>query len=140
MPVAIRLADWNTDRDAIRSIRQAVFVQEQQVPADLEWDDQEETSQHFLVYRKTIPVATGRLTQGGKIGRMAVQKSSRGLGIGAQLLQAICEQAQKQNFQRVHLHAQQHAQGFYLQAGFEVEGNVFNEAGIPHIKMVRSLI
>ncbi|WHI47454.1 GNAT family N-acetyltransferase [Microbulbifer sp. JMSA004] len=140
MPIAIRLADWNIDRDAIRSIREAVFVQEQQVPADLEWDDQEETSQHFLVFRETIPVATGRLTQGGKIGRMAVQKSSRGSGIGAQLLQAICEQAKVQNFQQVHLHAQQHAEGFYLQAGFEVEGDMFYEAGIPHIKMVRSLI
>ncbi|WP_444930878.1 GNAT family N-acetyltransferase [Microbulbifer sp. SSSA002] len=140
MSIAIRPADWNTDRKAIRSIREAVFVQEQQVPADLEWDDQEETSQHFLAYSEALPVATGRLTKEGKIGRMAVQKSSRGLGVGAKLLHAICEHARQQNHQHLYLHAQQQAQGFYLRAGFEVEGEVFYEAGIPHVKMVRTLI
>ncbi|MCO1334321.1 GNAT family N-acetyltransferase [Microbulbifer sp. OS29] len=135
----VRHASWNSDRHRIRTIREAVFIQEQQVPADLEWDEQEETAEHFLVFSDNIAVGTGRLTPDGKIGRMAIKKSSRGLGLGAELLKVICHHALQNGYQRVYLHAQQHAEGFYVRSGFIVEGTIFYEAGIPHIKMVKEL-
>ncbi|MFA0812106.1 GNAT family N-acetyltransferase [Microbulbifer epialgicus] len=139
MAIFVRPADWQTERDSIRAIRQAVFVEEQKVPADLEWDNQEESSQHFLVFQGGAAVGTGRLTQAGKIGRMAIDKKVRGQGLGAELLKAIFEYAQQQGYRQIFLHAQQQAQGFYSKAGFSAEGKVFFEAGIPHIKMVQNL-
>ncbi|WHI49355.1 GNAT family N-acetyltransferase [Microbulbifer sp. MLAF003] len=137
MDTLIRPAEWNSERERIRAIREAVFVREQNVPMELEWDDQEESAQHFLVFRTGIPVGTGRLTTDGKIGRMAISKAARGLGLGAQLLIAICNHAKQHGYRKVYLHAQQHAKGFYAKAGFTTEGPVFYEAGIPHIKMLQ---
>ncbi|MFC6631705.1 GNAT family N-acetyltransferase [Microbulbifer taiwanensis] len=137
METLIRAADWNGDREQIRAVREAVFILEQNVDPAIEWDDQEETAQHFLALQGGEPVATGRITRTGKIGRMAVVKSQRGSGLGFRLLEFICEHARQNAHQSVYLHAQCHAEGFYRKAGFTAEGEEFTEAGIPHIKMVR---
>lgn len=139
MTILVRPADWHCERSSIRTIREKVFVQEQKVPTELEWDDQEESAQHFLVFLDEKVVGTGRLTKEGKVGRMAISKTVRGQGLGAQLLRAICDYAQQSGYHRIYLHAQQHAEGFYTKAGFCKEGSVFYEAGIPHIKMAREL-
>ncbi|WP_299943485.1 GNAT family N-acetyltransferase [uncultured Microbulbifer sp.] len=139
MAAVIRTANWHSERSAIRSIRDAVFVREQKVPADLEWDTLEESARHFLVFKDGEAIGTGRLTADGKIGRLALIKSARGLGYGAKLLETICEHAQTLGHQRVYLHAQQQAQGFYSRVGFVVKGDIFSEANIPHIRMVRDL-
>ncbi|QFT54739.1 GNAT family N-acetyltransferase [Microbulbifer sp. THAF38] len=139
MAVLVRPADWQKEQESIRAIREAVFVQEQKVPADLEWDNLEESSQHFLVFNEGVAVGTGRLGKNGKIGRMAIKQSARGLGLGAQLLNCICDYAKQRGLFNIYLHAQQHAQGFYTRGGFIAEGEIFYEAGIPHIKMVRQL-
>lgn len=134
----VRLADWNTDLALIRRVRQAVFVEEQKVDPALEWDEYETSAQHFLVLCEGVPLATGRITRGGKIGRMAVMRSARGTGLGHRLLQAICDYAKMQGLQKVYLNAQNHAVPFYQKSGFVSQGGEFMEAGIPHIKMVRS--
>ncbi|MDP5208944.1 MULTISPECIES: GNAT family N-acetyltransferase [unclassified Microbulbifer] len=139
MAIVVRTANWHSERSTIRTIRETVFVREQKVPADLEWDTLEESAQHFLVFEDGVAIGTGRLTAGGKIGRLAIKKSARGLGYGAQLLETICEHARHLGHQRVYLHAQQQAQGFYSRSGFVVEGDIFSEANIPHIRMVRDL-
>lgn len=139
LEITLRPADWERDRPLIRQVREAVFILEQQVDPALEWDEHETSAQHFLALRGKEPLATGRITADGKIGRMAVMQDARGLGLGARLLQAICEYAQTQGMHRVYLHAQTHALPFYRKAGFEVQGEEFMEAGIPHRKMVRSL-
>lgn len=137
METLIRAADWNRDRELIRRVREAVFVREQKVDPAIEWDDQEETAQHFLVMNGDEPLGTGRITVGGKIGRMAITKSARGTGLGFRLLEFICDYARKRGFDSVYLHAQTHAEGFYRRAGFVPEGEEFVEADISHIRMVR---
>ncbi|WP_105104156.1 GNAT family N-acetyltransferase [Microbulbifer pacificus] len=135
MSLFVRLADWQTDRDTIRGIRQKVFVEEQQVPEELEWDDLEESAQHFLVYLSNKAVGTGRLTGGGKIGRMAILKEARGHGAGLELLKRICKFARVSGQKNVYLNAQVHAVPFYEKAGFAVTGEEFMEADIPHVRM-----
>ncbi|SHE63240.1 hypothetical protein SAMN04487965_0309 [Microbulbifer donghaiensis] len=137
MATIIRPADWATERASIRAVREEVFIREQKVDPDIEWDDQEETAQHFLVLEDGVAVGTGRITAAGKIGRMAILKSVRGSGLGFRLLEAICEYAREAGVNRVYLHAQRHAEGFYSKAGFVADGPEFVEANIPHIKMVR---
>ncbi|WP_428821222.1 GNAT family N-acetyltransferase [Microbulbifer sp. MCCC 1A16149] len=135
MSLFVRLADWQTDREAIRGIRQKVFVEEQNVPEDLEWDEHEESAQHFLVYHHNKAIGTGRLTGGGKIGRMAILKDARGLGAGLELLKRICKFARVSGQKNVYLNAQVQAIPFYEKAGFAVTGEEFMEADIPHVRM-----
>jgi predicted GNAT family N-acyltransferase len=133
----IRTADWQSDRELIRAVRDAVFIQEQKVDPAIEWDDQEDSAQHFLVFGNGSAVGTGRLLRSGKIGRMAILQALRGNGLGRRLLDKICEHARALGFSSVYLHAQRHAEGFYRKSGFVPVGEEFLEAGIPHIKMVR---
>ena len=139
MDCEIRTANWESDREQIRSVRDAVFIREQNVDPQIEWDDQETSAQHFLVLCDGAAVGTGRITTAGKIGRMAILRSARGSGFGLRLLKSICAFAREKQFHSVYLHAQCHAEGFYRRAGFEPEGEIFHEAGIPHIRMARSL-
>lgn len=139
MGLFVRLADWQTDRAAIRDIRNRVFVEEQKVPLELEWDEHEESAQHFLVYSHNKAIGTGRLTGGGKIGRMAILKEARGLGAGLELLLRICKFARVSGQKNVYLNAQTRAVPFYEKAGFTPVGDEFMEADIPHIRMEASL-
>lgn len=133
-----------------QDLRQVVFVQEQQVPADLEWDEYDATAWHFLVIDDTSaePVATGRMrpkdttlgTAGPvKIERMAVHKAARGQGVGRRLLEAMLAAAKEQGYGEALLAAQRHAQGFYESLGFTAEGEMFLEAGIDHVWMRKRL-
>lgn len=133
----IRPADWASDKEQIRAVRDLVFIQEQKVDPAIEWDDQETSAQHFLVLGDGSAVGTGRLLRSGKIGRMAILQNQRGNGLGRRLLEVICDFAREQSFSSVYLHAQRHAEEFYRKSGFVPVGDEFLEAGIPHIKMVR---
>lgn len=132
----MRVADWHAEGDLIRSIRQRVFVEEQNVPPELEWDEFDASSVHFLAFdAKRDAVGTGRLQPDGKITRMAVLPAARGAGIGAALLEALLFAAIHQGKAVPWLHAQAEAVGFYEAFGFTVVGNPFMEAGIEHRKM-----
>ena len=137
--LAVRAAVWPRDEKLIHSIRKTVFVQEQGVPAELEWDGKDRECTHVLAEivfgSKRDAVGTGRLMPDGKIGRMAVLSKYRGKGIGGEILTALVEAAKARDLQEVYLHAQSHAMAFYKQFGFVVEGDEFQEAGIPHLKM-----
>lgn len=135
----LRLADWNRDRDTLRALREQVFIIEQQVPRDIEWDGHDEDAVHVLGSLGGVPIACGRLLPEGKIGRMAVLAQHRGHGYGAAVLQALVDAASEQGLSEVYLHAQQHAADFYRRAGFAPEGEPFTEAGIDHIAMRRRL-
>ncbi|MEW5249825.1 GNAT family N-acetyltransferase [Microbulbifer sp. 2201CG32-9] len=140
MSAKVNPADWHKDQSKIRALRDQVFVREQKVPAHIEWDDQEATAQHFLLHCDGSVVGTGRITTTGKIGRMAILREKRGLGLGRQLLESICHHAQTRGLDQVYLHAQCHAEAFYRKCGFEPVGEQFFEAGIAHIKMVRRFV
>ena len=136
----VRPADWSADAATLRAIRTAVFVEEQGVAPELEWDDEDERAWHVLAIAPDgTMVGTGRLLRDGRIGRMAVLKPWRGKGAGDALLTQLLKMAEAAGFRDLVLHAQTHAMGFYARFGFEPEGETFLEAGIPHCTMHRRL-
>lgn len=135
----VRTADWAEERETLRALRQRVFIEEQGVPRDIEWDGRDAECHHVLALLGGEPVGCGRLMPDGRIGRMAVLAEHRGAGIGAALLEGIVDIARRAGLERLYLHAQQHAAPFYRGAGFEPRGATFEEAGIPHITMHREL-
>jgi YbgC/YbaW family acyl-CoA thioester hydrolase len=140
----VRLGPWGELRDAARRIRTQVFVEEQRVPLDMEWDEADDTALHAVaINRIGQPVATGRLLPGdkgtAKIGRVAVHKVLRGSGVGRRVMEALMQASARRGDRRIALHAQRSAESFYLGLGFTPHGGEFEEAGIPHIGMVRDL-
>lgn len=130
----IEPATWPTDREDIEPVRLEVFVAEQKVPEEEEFDADEPTSQHFLARESESGeiIGTARLTRDGRIGRMAVKQAWRGRGVGAALLRSCLEAAKLRGMTEVRAASQTYAQEFYAKLGFEPEGAVFDEVGIPH--------
>ena len=135
----IEAVDWQDRRDDLRAIRKSVFIEEQHVPKELEWDGLDPSCTHVLATVGATPVATARLTPQGQIGRMAVLREFRGRGIGSELLTAMIEQARRAGHTEVLLHAQTSVIGFYNRHGFVAEGETFMDAGIEHRTMRLSL-
>jgi predicted GNAT family N-acyltransferase len=139
-PVRVLILDWERARERARPVRYAVFVLEQGVPAELEWDDWDELSDHALVIGSDGETwGTARLLPDGHLGRMGVDKSHRREGVGRLLVSALLQRARERGMARLVLHAQTHARGFYEKMGFEKYGDEFEEAGIPHVAMRLSL-
>ena len=136
----VRLADWERERDAMRAIRTSVFIQEQQVPQDIEWDDQDALCVHALaIDAEGTLIGTGRLSPDGKVGRMAVLPEWRGRGVGAAILDFLVASARERGIKECYMNAQVHALDFYRQHGFEAYDEEFLEAGIPHRHMKKAL-
>jgi YbgC/YbaW family acyl-CoA thioester hydrolase len=145
----LALGDWQTLGQDASQIRTEVFVEEQGVPLQMEWDEQDATAVHAVVYNQlNMPLATGRLlvagaehgTQVGQIGRMAAKRVLRGTHLGRSVLDALVQQAKARGDRQVILHAQRSAAAFYAKAGFAEHGEPFNEVGIPHIPMAKLLV
>jgi predicted GNAT family N-acyltransferase len=137
----IRHVAWAASWDDLHAIRRKVFIEEQQVPEELEWDGEDEASTHVLaVAADGMPIGTARLLRDGHIGRMAVLKEWRRRGVGSALMSHLLGVARASGHAVVRLHAQAHAAGFYAKHGFSVEGGEFIEAGIPHVVMTRTLV
>ncbi|MBS0431797.1 MAG: GNAT family N-acetyltransferase [Proteobacteria bacterium] len=135
----IETADWcsERDRDALCAVREQVFVREQNVPPEMETDEDDPRSLHVVARaRDGATIGTGRLSPGGQIGRIAVLSGRRGAGVGSALLRVLLEQARARKLPAVHLHAQAEAAGFYEKYGFAASGEDFMEAGIPHRPML----
>ncbi len=140
----VRTGNWDELGTAARALREEVFVAEQKIPADLEWDAADAGAIHAVAFNHfDLPLATGRLIlqhEGpARIGRMATSRSVRSSGVGRQVLDALIAAARSRGARELMLHAQTSAQNFYLRAGFLPHGEVFEEAGIPHIEMRRAL-
>jgi predicted GNAT family N-acyltransferase len=136
----VRCADWDRDREDLRRVREAVFVREQKVPLELEWDGLDEACVHVLALdRGGLPIGTGRLLPDGHIGRMAVLPSWRRHGVGAALLNELVRLATERGLVQVMLNAQVQAIGFYARYGFAADGEEFLDAGISHRRMCRVL-
>jgi len=124
----------------VQRVRRAVFIDEQGVSEADEWDAADPHCLHVLILTaKRDAVGTGRLEATGKIGRLAVLAEFRGRGLGGGLLEWLVTQARRQGMKTVYLHAQVRALQFYLQHGFEPQGPIFDEVGIPHQRMSRQL-
>ena len=137
--VSIRIGNWDDLRALAEPLRHAVFVVEQKVPAELELDEMDDVCEHAIASVGDETVGTARLLPDGHIGRMAVSAAWRGQGVGSALLHALLEQARRRGHARAVLHAQVHARDFYARHGFVQTGGEFDDAGIPHVTMERSL-
>ncbi len=140
----LRLGGWAELGEGARAVRTAVFIEEQGVPVELEWDDEDAGALHALVLEASgQALATARLLparQGrARLGRMAVRPVWRGAGWGRRMLQALCEAARARGDRVIELSAQCHALGFYAREGFVAEGPVYLDAGIEHRSMRLSL-
>lgn len=136
----IRVASWGEEEAKLRAVRLAVFVVEQNIPEELEWDESDPVSTHALAEdRAGVPIGCGRLLPNGYIGRVAVLSDWRGQGVGAAILMRLIDLARERGDKRVLLNAQTQAMPFYARLGFAPTGNAFVEAGIPHQTMMRTL-
>ncbi|MFD4541475.1 GNAT family N-acetyltransferase [Streptomyces bauhiniae] len=152
-PYTVRVAADPADREACFAVRKEVFVGEQGVPQDIEYDAYDATALHVLaIGADGIPLGTGRLLHGeaavgktggdasvGSLGRLAVTRRARGLGVGAALVRAIEDAARGLGLAAVDLHAQTQALGFYERLGYTAYGPEFQDAGIAHRAMRRPL-
>ena len=131
---------WQEAQHELKRIREAVFIVEQNVPVELEWDGLDPNARHVLAQsRGGVAMGTARLLPDGQIGRMAVLKEWRGLGVGSALLEALLQIARNRGFSQVFLNSQTRAVSFYSRRGFKVVSGEFMDAGIPHVKMVLHL-
>ncbi|MFF3980438.1 GNAT family N-acetyltransferase [Streptomyces sp. NPDC001828] len=147
----VRVAEGEADREACFAVRRQVFVVEQRVPEEIEYDAYDAGALHVLAVGAEGPLGTGRLLYGpealartggediGSLGRLAVTPAARGLGVGAALVRAIEDAARARGLSAVDLHAQTHALGFYERLGYAAYGPEFPDAGIAHRAMRRAL-
>ena len=148
MQFTVRRVDWQIDGAGVRSLRTNVFVKEQGVPEDLEWDHLDEGASHAVAYDEAWPrdatvIGTGRLIVDSpttaRIGRMAVETAIRRSGIGSAILSFLEEEAQALGIHRITLHAQDYVKDFYRHHGYREHGETFMEAGILHVEMQKAL-
>ncbi|MBQ1494431.1 GNAT family N-acetyltransferase [Acinetobacter junii] len=131
----VQSGHWDKLEQDAKFIRKQVFIIEQNIPEEEEWDDQDMISDHFVVYDQDQPIATARLLQNNSVGRVAVLKSYRGQGIGRMIMLEIIRQVHQQDRKFLQLSSQVHAISFYEKLGFSIQGDAYDECGIPHIKM-----
>jgi predicted GNAT family N-acyltransferase len=136
MDFTIHPVTWHDAEPLLRSVREAVFMREQGVPAELEWDGLDESSHHVLALSSHgQAIGCGRILPNAHIGRIAVLKEWRGRKVGTALLEGLLAYASDKHYPEVDIDAQVQALPFYERFGFVAEGEVFMDAGIPHRKM-----
>lgn len=141
MAVDIRASEDTTVLSDAHEIRRQVFIEEQGVPESIEMDDKDDESIHLVAYEGKSPVGTARIREieanVGKVERVAVLPTYRGNGIGERLMHSAEDVLAKRGIERIIVHAQRRVEGFYDALGYERIGGEFDEAGIPHVEMVR---
>jgi predicted GNAT family N-acyltransferase len=135
--ILVRIADWKNDNAVLRQIRENVFINEQEVPPELEWDAEDAAATHFLALEGDYPIGTARLLPDGHIGRVSVLRDWRGQHVGDAILHYVIAEAERTGLKRQMLSAQVHATPFYERLGFKVVSGEYLDAGIPHVDMVR---
>ena len=131
---------WQLDEGVIKSVRTPVFVQEQQVPYEIDFDSNDANAVHWLAFNdNNIPLGTARLLGDGHFGRMAVIKMYRNQGIGRSIIQAAMDYASSVGMESIYLNSQLQAKTFYEGLGFKEYGDVFLEANIEHVSMSKKL-
>ena len=133
--INIARVSWQQSEAHLREIRTKVFIEEQQVDPDFEWDELDQSAVHLLAMSHNQPIGCLRIMDYKKIGRMAVLKAWRRLGVGNALLAEAIDSCREHGSQTVHLSAQTHAIGFYSQAGFVAVSDEYCDVHIPHVDM-----
>ncbi len=136
----IRLAGWEQDSAAIRAVRNRVFSDEQGISEALDFDGRDhECVQVLAQIGDGEAIGTARMLPDGHVGRIAVHKEWRGQGVGTRITEYLTDVARERGFAEIYLHSQAQAAEFYTRLGFEARGEIFMEAGIEHLLMVRIL-
>ena len=139
-PFTVSLVCWHDGEPLLKSIREAVFIREQGVPAELEWDGLDEGARHALALsHQGNAIGCGRMFANGHIGRIAVLPQWRKQKVGTAIMEALLDYARAQDYKQVDVDAQTHAVPFYHSFGFSEQGKEFLDAGLPHIKMTLKL-
>ena len=137
MNITTIICDYESNTEDICAIRYEVFVEEQNVPEELEIDGLDNEAKHVLAFVDGLSIGTGRIQNDGHIGRLAVLKKYRRQGAGKLIMKELIKWAQDMSLEKVWLSSQWHAHSFYLDLGFVCVGEIYKEAGIDHIKMFR---
>jgi predicted GNAT family N-acyltransferase len=135
----LRSADLATDFAAIKLVRETVFVHEQKIAAELEFDDRDAACVHLLAFDGDAAIGTARLDVDGKIGRVAVLASHRRRGVASALMERLHEIARERGLAGVWCNAQRSAVPLYEHLGYTISSAPFDEAGIEHVRMQRGL-
>lgn len=134
--ITVRLVTFEgDDEQSVRAIRGNVFVDEQGISADIDFDGLDASATHALAYMNGKAVGTGRMLSDGHIGRIAILKEYRSQKVGSEVVRALIAEAVNQSYKRVYLGSQKHATGFYSRLGFTAFGEEFMDAGIVHLAM-----
>lgn len=141
MAVEIIVSDFKSQFDAIRAVRTDVFVVEQQIPLELEYDDDDRHCTHAVAWVGTTPIGTARLDlkQNGRVGRVSVLRQFRRGGVGTRLMQALEQEARRHGLPKLWFHSQVSAVPFYQALGYQAYGEEYLEADIPHLSMEKLL-
>jgi predicted GNAT family N-acyltransferase len=132
----VSLVCWHDGEPLLRSVREAVFIREQGIAPELEWDGLDESCRHALVLSSQgEAIGCGRMLSDGHIGRIAVLPKWRKQKIGTAIMEALLNYAREHNYPQVDVDAQTYAVPFYRGFDFVEEGEIFQDAGLPHIKM-----
>jgi predicted GNAT family N-acyltransferase len=134
----IEIVKWIDGLSQLKNIREKVFIQEQKVTPQLEWDGMDEKAIHFLVFNDKAAIACARaivIKDHMQLGRMAVLKEYRGQGIGGALIEKAMTIAKLNQLSAIYISAQCHAIDFYKKFGFEVTSDIYLDAEIPHRDM-----
>lgn len=135
-PFTVSLIGWHDGEPLLRSVREAVFIREQGVPEQLEWDGLDEACRHALALsHQGNAIGCGRIQPNGHIGRIAVLPEWREQRVGTAIMEALLNYARAHGYKQVDVDAQTHAVPFYHGFDFVESGEVFMDAGLPHIKM-----
>lgn len=134
MDLKIVSVDWASQQPVLKRLREQVFILEQHVPVELEWDELDATAVHLLAINHNEAIGCARIIN-HQIGRMAVLKSWRHQGVGKALLEAAIRVVRQHGFPSATLSAQTHAIGFYQQAGFKIISESYLDANILHVDM-----
>lgn len=139
--IEVKNVVFNSENEKyIRSVRDNVFIDEQGIAPEIEFDGLDRSAIHALVAVDGKYVGTGRILDDGHIGRIAILSDYRGLGLGAKIVLSLIDEAITRDYQRVYLGAQKQAIGFYTKLGFTPFGEEFIEAGIAHLSMEKLLV
>lgn len=139
-PFTVSLVCWHDGEPLLKAIRSAVFIQEQGVPADLEWDEHDANCRHALALsHQGDAIGCGRILPNGHIGRISVLPQWRKKKVGTAIMEALLNYALTHDYPQVDVDAQTHAVPFYHRFDFVEQGKEFMDAGLPHIKMLLKL-
>lgn len=129
----------NENKKYIRSVREHVFINEQGISPEIEFDGLDDSAIHVLVFSNGLAIGTGRILDDGHIGRIAVLREYRNQGLGSKIVCSLIDEAINRDYKRVYLGAQKQAVNFYRKLGFIQFGEAFLEAGIMHLSMEKNL-